>query len=85
MSARRHLLLPAAAWLLVVAAVSGGCAEKRFDYDKRGVSAVTLDRDLRACRKEAFDPHTLSIFQRLNEDTLHRCMERRGYTVTPQN
>ncbi len=82
--AREHARA-AGAVLLALAAAVGGCAGKRWDYEKRGVTAVTLDRDLRACRKEAFNPHTLAIFSRVDEERLNRCMERRGYTVTPES
>lgn len=76
--------LAAGVALLLAAAVLGGCAGKRYDYDKPGVTAITLGRDLRACRREAYDPHTLAIWSRVDEERLNRCMERRGYTVTPE-
>ena len=59
----------------------GGCAEPRWDYGKRGVTAVRLERDLRECRREAFNPNKFGLLNRVDEKALNRCMERRGYEV----
>lgn len=69
--------------LPLLALALDGCAGQRWEYDKKGVTAVKLDHELRECRREAYRPYTLSIFNRVDADVLNRCMERRGYTVTP--
>ena len=75
----------AGAALLLLMAGAGGCASRQWDYDKSGITAIKLDHDLRECRREAYRPHTLAIFHRVDDDALNRCMERRGYRVTPLN
>lgn len=66
---------------LLLALGLGGCAEPRWDYEKRGVTAVRLERDLRECRREAFDPNKFGLLHRVDQKVLNRCMERRGYEV----
>jgi len=78
----RALAATAGVTLLILMAGAGGCAGRHWDYSKPGVTAIKLDRDLRECRKEAYRPYTLTILNRVDEDALNRCMERRGYTVT---
>jgi hypothetical protein len=76
--------LVAGALGVALAAVLAGCAEPRWEYDKRGVTAVKLERDLRECRREAFDPRRLTFLgPRVDPSKLNRCMEGRGYTVRP--
>ena len=79
----RALVATAGAALLLLTAGAGGCAGRHWDYDKRGITAIKLDHDLRECRREAYRPHTLAIFHRVDDDALNHCMERRGYRVTP--
>jgi hypothetical protein len=82
----RALAPTAGATLLTLMIGAGGCASggaHHWDYDKPRLTAIKLDRDLRECRREAYRPFALAVFNRIDEEALNRCMERRGYTITP--
>jgi hypothetical protein len=77
----------ARAILLLLLATPGlaGCAHDPWVYTKRGSTPAALDHDLGACRREAQRPYAfgLTSARRVDQDELKRCMERKGYTVTP--
>jgi hypothetical protein len=69
--------------LLCLAGLLGGCADKEWVYEKRGVTPARLDHDMALCRKEAHDPQTVALpgSPRIDRTVFNRCMERKGYSV----
>jgi len=69
--------------LLCAAGLLGGCAEKKWVYEKQSATPAKLDRDMALCRKEAHDPQTVAPpgSPRMNRVVFNRCMESKGYTV----
>lgn len=75
---------PAAALLMIVAVVMAvGCAREQWVYEKSKTTAVRMEEDMAACRKESLSPYKIVIVpsDRIDRDVFNRCMERRGYTV----
>ena len=75
------------ACVLALALVAAGCASSAtYVYERPGTTPARLDHDLTDCRKEAVRPDVFSVTSAGRYDTtiLNRCMERRGYRVTPE-
>lgn len=77
---------PCTGLILVVLALAA-CAAPTFTYDKRGTTPAQLDRDLGQCKREAFRPSRFAVWPsgRYDIDALNRCMERKGYSVRPED
>jgi hypothetical protein len=75
------------AGLILMALALAGCAAPTFAYERRSGTPAQLDRDLNQCKREAFRPSRFSIWQsgRYDVDALNRCMQRKGYTVRPED
>jgi hypothetical protein len=73
------------AGLILAALTLAACAAPTFTYERRGGTPAQLDRDVEACKREAFRPSRFSLWQsgRYDVDVLNRCMERKGYSVRP--
>jgi len=69
----------------LAAALLVACAEREWIYEKKGATPARIDRDKAACEQEAFDPRAFALFRsgRVDQEVFRRCMERKGYTVTP--
>jgi hypothetical protein len=67
----------------LVLGLAAGCSGGELIYEKAGVSPARFDQDHLQCQREADRPSSfgMSRAQRLDEDVLQRCMERRGYRV----
>jgi hypothetical protein len=79
------LIRPTALALLLLALLPA-CASERWVYYRPNITLARLDQDLTACRKAALVPGRLTKIwksERIDQDALNRCMERRGYTACP--
>ena len=76
----------AARALAALALAAAACATpQEWIYEKPGRTTARLDHDMTACRKEALDRSSIVLpaSQRVNREVFNRCMERKGYAVTP--
>jgi len=64
-------------------ALLAGCASEHWRYDRPGLTPAKLDQDLEFCRREAHRPYWFALWRsdRVDQDVLNRCMDRKGYTV----
>ena len=80
-------LRPAASLASVALLLLAGCSSGGdWTYDKPGVSPARFDQDFAQCHREADRPSNfgMSRAQRADQDLLKRCMERKGYSVRPE-
>ena len=76
----------AARALAALALAAAACATpQEWIYEKPGLTTARLDHDMTACRKEALDRFSIALLpsQRVDREAFNRCMERKGYAVTP--
>ena len=73
---------PRVAVLLAVCLLAG-CAAERWSYTRAGLTPAKLDQDLEACRRVAHRPHWFALrrSERVDQDALNQCMERKGYSA----
>ena len=71
--------------VLTVLVTAAGCAAPRYDYTRRNATPAQTNHDLEACRRQGFRPQRFAVWpsNRYDWDVVNRCMERKGYTVSP--
>lgn len=76
-------MAPRASLLVVALLFVVACAREQWVYEKSKTTAVRMEEDMAACRKESLSPYKIVIVpsDRIDRDVFNRCMERRGYTV----
>jgi hypothetical protein len=71
--------------LAVLAIAIAGCAPPRYIYERRSATPAQLEHDLEVCRRQGFRPQRFALVaaHRYDWDIVNRCMERKGYRVSP--